>query len=247
MYQNFVEPAPKFSPTKELIEDFIDVVIKYRDFVKYKEAELEVKKWLDEAYELDDLSDEEIVHKTKDSILDYFESDVGKYLTALIHASKGKEFIFSLESLNEQGVFLNSVGEYLKDKKLTLNGNLGNIIGAGMVSGELVINGNVGYCLGVDMKGGKIIINGDAGRVVGKTMNGGVIIINGNIGDNLGILMKDGKIIVNGDAGGNIGQGASNSEIYIKGNFKYLSDVIYEGTTIYQEKEGKWVKIFPLK
>ena len=53
------------------------------------------------------------------------------------------------------------------------------------------------------------------------------------------------KITVNGNVGISVGLMAKNSEIYIKCAFESLADNIGEGTEIYQEKDGKQVKIYP--
>ena len=108
-------------------------------------------------------------------------------------------------------VHLDNIGSRLKDKKITVNGNVGYGLAKGMISGEIVVNGNTGRNACSGMKGGSVSILGNADDglcSLPTSMNEGLvdgfIYVRKNVGDNSIIRMRRGNIII----GGNIGSGA---------------------------------------
>ena len=59
-------------------------------------------------------------------------------------------------------VHLDNIGSRLKDKKITVNGNVGYGLAKGMINGEIIVNGNVGKNACSGMKGGSVHILGNA-------------------------------------------------------------------------------------
>ena len=106
---------------------------------------------------------------------------------------------------------LDNIGRTLKDKKITINGNVGYGLAKGMISGEIIVNGNAGRNACSGMKGGSVRIQGNADDglcSLPTSMNEGLvdgfIYVRRNVGDNSIIRMRRGNIII----GGNIGSGS---------------------------------------
>ncbi|MBN2734582.1 MAG: formylmethanofuran dehydrogenase subunit C [Methanomicrobiaceae archaeon] len=100
------------------------------------------------------------------------------------------------------------VGEYMKDGKISIMGNIGMHCGNFMSGGLIEINGDSDSWLGREMTGGEIICKGNTGDYCGsgyrgeKTgIKGGKITIMKDAGDYLGESMAGGEIIVNGSSG----------------------------------------------
>ena len=92
-------------------------------------------------------------------------------------------------------VHLDNIGSRLKDKKITINGNVGYGLAKGMINGEIIVKGNVGKNACSGMKGGSVHILGNADDglcSLPTSMNEGLvdgfIYVKKNVGDNSIIL-----------------------------------------------------------
>ena len=113
--------------------------------------------------------------------------------------------------IKSSNVHLDNIGSSLKDKKITVNGNVGYGLAKGMVNGEIIVNGNAGKNACSGMRGGSVHILGNADDglcSLPTSMNEGLvdgfIYVRKNVGDNSIIRMRRGNIII----GGNIGSGS---------------------------------------
>ena len=221
------EITDRYNPTKEQVLEFSRALVRYKDL--------------------------------KD-----FARYTADYLTALMHSSKDAEFEIDMTGLNKAGITLDRLGYELQGKKLTVNGNAGDWVGRIAQNSQITVNGDAGVSVGYDAKNSQITItgnagdwvgagaqnsqitvNGNAGDVVGECAQGSQITINGNAGAFVGGSAKDSQITINGNAGNGVGYVAKDSQIRIKGTYKSLSDEIAEGTEIYQEQNGIWVRVHP--
>jgi formylmethanofuran dehydrogenase subunit C len=80
---------------------------------------------------------------------------------------------------------------------------------------------------------------------LGLRLQGKTLTINGNAGSHVGSLAEGVRITVNGNAGSRVGFFAENSKIYIRGTYEEISDKIGQGTEVYQQQNGQWVKAHP--
>ena len=105
-------------------------------------------------------------------------------------------------------VHLDNIGSRLKDKKITINGNVGYGLAKGMINGEIIVKGNVGKNACSGMRGGSVHILGNADDglcSLPTSMNEGLvdgfIYVKKNVGDNSIIRMRRGNIVIGGDIG----------------------------------------------
>jgi formylmethanofuran dehydrogenase subunit C len=174
-----------------------------------------------------------------------FASDTSNYLTALMHSSKDAEFEIDVTELNKAGRILNYLGHRLQGKRLTVNGNAGELVGGYAQNSQITVNGNAGDLAGIYAQNSQITVNGNAGNRVGYYAKDSQITVNGNVGDWVGYDAKDSQITVNGNAEYSVGQYAKDSQIRIKGTYKSLSGAIGAGTEICQMQNGIWVRVHP--
>ncbi|MFH0860833.1 MAG: hypothetical protein V1921_06495 [Candidatus Altiarchaeota archaeon] len=171
--------------------------------------------------------------EAKRSEIDWFDSHVGTFITAMMQGSKTQEFTLKPK------YSLHSIGDYLQgDKKITVFGDMGTI-GRKITGGELIIKGNVFDFSGERMTGGKLIIDGFAGGDLGKEMGGGLIEAAEVRGRLLGCYMWGGTIRIKGDAGDEIGANMSKGEIYVGGNAgDKLGDEMRGGKIVVEGEAG---------
>ena len=108
-------------------------------------------------------------------------------------------------------VHLDNIGCRLKDKKITVDGNVGYGLAKGMINGQIIVNGNAGKNACSGMRGGSVHILGNADDglcSLPTSMNEGLvdgfIYVRKNVGDNSIIRMRRGNIVI----GGNVGSGS---------------------------------------
>ena len=113
--------------------------------------------------------------------------------------------------IKNSGAHLDNIGSNLKDKKITVNGNVGYGLAKGMINGKIIVNGNAGKNACSGMRGGSVHILGNADDGLCSLPTGmnegivdGFIYVRKNVGDNSIIRMRRGNIII----GGNIGSGS---------------------------------------
>ena len=157
----------------------------------------------------------------------------GVFLSALVNNVMGKRFTVHTHNLDFE---IDHLG-YGNTRRLTVNGNCGDLLGEEMKRGMILVQGNVGNEAGNEMSGGRILVRGDAGYEVGKGMKGGIIIIEGNVGDLVGgnrfeysgdnPPMTGGKIIVKGNAGDGVGEKMQGGEIHIEGDIGSIGNVVH--------------------
>ena len=106
---------------------------------------------------------------------------------------------------------LDNIGNELTNKKITINGPVGNGLAKNMNDGEIILNGNAEKNACSGMQGGSVFIHGNAGDgfcslPTGKNLGlvDGFIYVQKNVGLNSIIRMRRGNIII----GGNIGNGS---------------------------------------
>jgi len=234
---------------RELKEE-IEREDKRREFLQkgYKEFEKEIKnickgyekfkrmKMIDPNYIPTDITDK--LNPTKAQITAFCNrlaeykdlynfNDTSKYLTALMHSSEDDNFLIDFTKLNEAGIVLDDVGYRLKNKKLTVYGNVGIAFGNHAEKSDIYVSGDTGNFAGNDAKNSEIYVYGDAGSSAGSGA-------------------KNSRIIIDGNAGNDIGVGAKDCKIYVKGTIDRLSDQIREGTKIHKGKRrGGWKQIYP--
>ncbi|MDD3977091.1 formylmethanofuran dehydrogenase subunit C [Methanomicrobium antiquum] len=127
--------------------------------------------------------------------------------------------------INGNCFFVKRVGEYMKDGKITVNGNIGMHCGNFMSGGVIEISGNSDSWLGREMKGGEIICRRNTGHYCGSGYRGektgilgGKITVEGNAGDFIGEFMAGGEIICKGSAGSMPGAEMLKGGLTIYGN-----------------------------
>jgi len=103
----------------------------------------------------------------------------GIYISALSNHAKEKEIFLHLRDLN---VKINLLGYRLPaNKKLIVEGNVGDFTGIGLDGGELIIEGSGKNYTGAGMKRGKIAVRHNLGFNTGHGMTGGELIAGGRI------------------------------------------------------------------
>ena len=104
-----------------------------------------------------------------------FPDKAGGFLSVLINKSSSMEFDFDFSRFSMP---ITELG-YLNRKKITISGDMGEMLAIGMQGGILTVNGNVGPFAGYGMNGGILRVSGDAEGYVGQHMGGGEIHIGG--------------------------------------------------------------------
>ena len=189
---------------------------------------------------------------------------MGIYLSVLANASPDNEIHFDISELKEKKILIDLIGYKLKNKKLTVQGDVGDMLALHAENSIIKVSGNAGenvglysqYCsIDVDGNSGKetgfeinrckITINGNAPGIVGFNAKNSEISINGNTGTCLGFSSQNSQIKINGNAGDDIGISARNTKIHINGEIGRLGPIIGEGTEIYQMQNGIYVKVWP--
>jgi hypothetical protein len=95
------------------------------------------------------------------------------FLTALIAFGKDKDYTVHTSHLPP----LKEFGSMLRNRRVTVEGDLGNYVGFEMGGGAdpsstvIIVNGNVGQCCGKDMLSGEIHVNGEI-ESLGKPVRG---------------------------------------------------------------------------
>jgi formylmethanofuran dehydrogenase subunit C len=239
-----VYPAARLETEKEPKTSSIDDICKgYEEFM-WKDKSGKIPTEITDRY-----------NPTKEQILEFsralvkfkdlpdFSAHTADYLAALMHSSKDKDFVLDLTELNKTGDVLHFLGHGMKGKSLTITGNAGERVGLEAENSKITVNGNVGHLVGFDAINSDITINGNAKMFAGHSARNSRITVKKNVSPYAGYCAKDSQIIVNGNAGEEVGFEAENSKIYIKGTCKSVSKSIGEGTEIYQEQNGKWVRV----
>ncbi|MFH0860780.1 MAG: hypothetical protein V1921_06230 [Candidatus Altiarchaeota archaeon] len=165
-----------------------------------------------------------------------FSIRAGLLLTALIQNSAEKEFNLII------GSPLDYVGFNLEeDKKVTINGNVGNNVCERMFAGTVEVNGNAGNNIGNWMADGKIIVRGNVGDEACWGMKGGELIVDGNAGERTGGWLENGRISVRGDVGSDTGFKMYSGRIEVGGIVGGISSAI-KGGEIYNKGKKVWPK-----
>ncbi len=103
----------------------------------------------------------------------------GIYISALCNHAKEDEIKLHLRDLN---VKINLIGYRLPpNKRLIIEGNLGDFAGIALDGGELIIDGSAKNYTAAGMKRGKIIVKHNLGFNTGHGMTGGELIVSGRI------------------------------------------------------------------
>ncbi|MBI4919464.1 hypothetical protein HY837_06015 [archaeon] len=172
-------------------------------------------------------------YREKQDYLSFVHS--GFFLSALINASKAKNFEIITRHLNRIIYFIG----FDSDKNILVNGNVGFHTGLKKRAGTLVIKGDTeGFTGNEMMYGGRIIVHGNVTGNTGSSLWGGEIIVNGNAtGRDTGMGMRSGKIIIKGNAGDQVGNNMVSGKIFIKGNTGYRTGLDMFGGEIHVEGE----------
>ena len=104
------------------------------------------------------------------------------YLTALMQSSKNNEFTIDLTELSREGFFLDFIGNGLRNKRLTVEGDVGYCVGHYAEDSEIVVNGNAEFRVGEKARNSKITVNGDIKDNNGACAEGSEIYVTGKIG-----------------------------------------------------------------
>ncbi|MCX6711047.1 MAG: hypothetical protein NTZ02_03070 [Candidatus Woesearchaeota archaeon] len=97
--------------------------------------------------------------------LEDFKYHTAGYLTALMRSSRDKKFILNMKPLNEYGVVLPNIGDDLTNKKLVVNGNVGENLGLFARNCNITVNGDAQQDVGAFAQYCKIFINGSYGSI----------------------------------------------------------------------------------
>ena len=157
--------------------------------------------------------------------------DSGAFLSGLINNLPAKDTItLDLSKLQSK---LHYVGTCLRDRHLSIKGNVSLFLGRGMESGTITLHGDAGGSVGHSMKGGEIVIKGNARDSAGYFMRSGKIIVEGNAGRKVGDCMEGGEITIKGNAADQVGSKMSGGTILLEGSYKSLARDM-KGGRIYQ-------------
>jgi hypothetical protein len=129
-----------------------------------------------------------------DSIPDFPEK-AGAFLNQLIAYGKDNEYTIVTRHLAAR---LSHLTVPVPDKRVIVDGDVGDSAGVRMQSGRMVVMGSAGMLLGEGMDGGTITVKGDAGEDLGYSMGGGSITVEGKCPGPIGRHMECGDITVNG-------------------------------------------------
>jgi len=159
---------------------------------------------IEEAYEIAGEYDLPKTQEELQTFINFIEEEnfINKY--SEINSSIGIYLSRAINELKEEEVYLrtrepfNYFCSYLQNKKINIEGNLGNFFAHNLKGGFAEVNGNIGLFGGNNMQKGKVYIYGDAGHFLGGGMVGGEIHCFGNIGECPGYKRKGGKIYVCG-------------------------------------------------
>lgn len=122
-------------------------------------------------------------------------------------------FYVSGEDPNNIQVFnannnLDNIGSNLKNKILTIEGNIGRGLAKNMISGTIILNGDADEAACSGMKGGSVYVYGSVGNRfcclptgINEGFSDGFVYVQKNVGSDSIIRMRRGNIII----GGNIG------------------------------------------
>jgi len=103
----------------------------------------------------------------------------GVYISALCNYAPEEEITLNLRDVN---VKINLLGYRLPpNKKLVVNGNLGDFSGIGLDGGELIVEGSCKNYTGAGMKRGLLTVRHNLGFNTGHGMTGGEIHVGGRI------------------------------------------------------------------
>ncbi len=138
--------------------------------VPYGECEEELKNYSNIGNRIIQKVIKKLEEKEED-FLNLLCENYGKAISALINLSPEKEFYLSI------GKPWSYFGMYNKNKKIVIEGDVGDWIGYRMKGGEIIVKGNVRSYVGPGMRGGKIIIEGNGKKCIGGWMKGGKIYI----------------------------------------------------------------------
>ena len=172
-----------------------------RNYEKFMEGDPGAKAIVDENKDPVDLRKEHpiIENSTKEAILEFSRRLVeykdrdnffgnsagyggaGWYLTALLFINENPEFEFDLTELNKEGILLDKIGTYIKNKKLIVHGNVGDNAGTYADNSRIIVNGDARDWIGSISKVSEIIVNGDAGKNVGSMAENSKIYVKGKI------------------------------------------------------------------
>jgi hypothetical protein len=166
-------------------------LVQYNTVIKaYTLAEKVVKEL---EYKAEDIEDFCYELDTTDKIPYLITGPAGIYISALCNYAKEEEIVLKLNDLKTQ---VNLLGYRLPvDKKVVVEGNLGDFTGIGMEGGELLVEGNAKNYTGAGMKSGRIKIAKNIGLHTGEWMMGGEIFVGGRV-RGMGKIV-DGKVYEN--------------------------------------------------
>ncbi len=152
-------------------------LVQYNTVIKaYTLAEKAVK---DFDYRAEDIEEFCYELDTTDKIPYLITGPAGIYISALCNYAKEEEISLKLNDLKTQ---VNLLGYRLPvDKKVVVEGNLGDFTGIGMEGGELMVEGNAKNYTGAGMKSGRVGISKNIGLHTGEWMLGGEIHVGGRV------------------------------------------------------------------
>ncbi|MFH0860779.1 MAG: hypothetical protein V1921_06225 [Candidatus Altiarchaeota archaeon] len=165
-----------------------------------------------------------------------FSIRAGLLMTALIQSSKASEFNLTVASpLDYIGFSLRA--ENNADKRVTINGNVGDHTGDRMRGGEIHVTGDAGDYSGYSMHGGIIRVDGSVKDDTGVAMVSGKIEVGGNAGQRTARLMRGGEVHVHGNAGDETADQIEAGTLKVDGTVSHYGDIpptsptlrIYEG------------------
>ena len=160
--QNLEKKVEKEKVEKTGIPASLEEICKgYEKFMAWKDRAGEIPTEITDKY---NPTSEQIKQFSKNLIkykdLEGFITFTANYLTALMHSSQDKEFVIDLTELNKENIRLNFLGIQLINKKLTINGDVGNGVGYEAKNCQITVNGNAGDWVGSYAKKCQIKIKG---------------------------------------------------------------------------------------
>ena len=205
------DPVPQEADTslEEMIDDFLDVGEKSEEcFNTIEKIYYELhegiffgikasydyvrKKYSREFKDFDSTSINRIISGLDEN--NYYKSVI---LACAINYSYLDEIVIS-KNVSKLDELAYRFGENGINKKLIVEGDVGNNLGIKMSGGEIYVKGNVNENCGSGMSGGTIHIEGKASWSCGEDMYGGEITVDGEIVGPIGKNKIGGKIINKG-------------------------------------------------
>ena len=163
-----------------------------------------------------------------------FSNKAGRFLFDLIERCNDPNYVVHTTHLGV-GIDVQLPGADIP-RNLRVNGSVKSV-GKFLRQGSITVEGNVQEYVGLDMDNGEILVKGNVlerNGSVGGNMRDGIITIEGDVASAIvGGAMVNGRITIKGNCKGRIGDGMRGGEIHLEGDYGTIGNVI--GGKIYHK------------